>query len=167
MPPHSTDMTEYQSATDIFAAMEQDDPSHQTRPRQETGDLDLIRYTMSSLQLDDYAASWNHSTFIMGPNFGGLAGSVNGASSVGLGHLRSDQCPQTTEDHVVSSVLSTSSLAASRNLVKAVTTLQRVFRAKKLRSSRATSQYLAATKIQAVFRSFKARKEVRFAPYCR
>ncbi|KAJ3156894.1 hypothetical protein HDU86_003429 [Geranomyces michiganensis] len=94
MPPYATTMTEYHhhSATDIWATRPLNTSCDATvgpdRGRHQTGDIDVIRYTMSSLQLDE--THWSNSS----PPHGGLAGMGHRAAPPKQKH------PQTGMRHV-------------------------------------------------------------------
>ncbi|KAJ3177158.1 hypothetical protein HDU87_004650 [Geranomyces variabilis] len=184
MPPYATTMTEYHhhSATDIYAARPLDskcDAAGSPHGRHETGDIDVIRYTMSSLQLDE--THWSNPS----PPHGGLAG-MGHRSATGLPkqkhaqsamrHVSADStlkcagvAPRAAYAAAAVAAAATApghhcrpaSPKAEENtqLAKAAIVLQRAFRAKKhLEQERKAA---AAVKIQATFRSYRSRLEVR------
>ncbi|KAJ3170258.1 hypothetical protein HDU88_008885 [Geranomyces variabilis] len=173
-------MTEYHhhSATDIYAARPQDSQCAAAGPprgRHETGDIDVIRYTMSSLQLDE--TRWSSPS----PPHGGLAGMGHRAAAgpqkqkhaqSAMRHVSADstlKCAGAVPRPAYAAAAAAAAAAApghhcraaspkaeeNPQLAKAAIVLQRAFRAKKqLELERKAA---AAAKIQATFRSYRSR----------
>ncbi|TPX57382.1 hypothetical protein PhCBS80983_g03861 [Powellomyces hirtus] len=149
-------MSDYHPANDTFVATEQEPPCDSVRGRQETGDIDVIRYTMSSLQLDDCVTPWSP------PNMGGLAGLAHRGPKphMMMRHFSADSTLKS------SNAILNGSSGTHRPVqmpsftrpeqIKAVVSIQRAFRAKR---SGKQVEHDAAVKIQATFRSFISRKE--------
>ncbi|KAI9091541.1 armadillo-type protein [Phlyctochytrium arcticum] len=185
-------MADYSTPPNVFSPLEKGLPAEAAVAAEATtgqgkrqemggGEFDSLRYTLSSLQLDDYAGPW------ASPHSGGLAGSAKGvigqsgdsppkggpASSV-MASVAKLSSPGTKGDTTQKSF--TKKTVQKKNaqaddgkpngpdddddVVKAAKTIQRAYRQKKGHADDMLDETDAAEKIQAAYRSFRERKQV-------